>query len=177
MRALVSVSASPVGARLHWVHDDVLKDVLRDNGNVQDGNVQDGNVQGGNVQDGNVPRQARDMLANLACLENMQQELERQCSRITRATGARPWLRRCVSPLVLHDACTVVAGCLRGCSWFESHPCARCGSNTWGRSCTPPSWTSSGRLRRLCSDNLVTFCWMCLARGDSAGSGDRAAVT
>lgn len=72
-----------------------------------------------------------------------------------------------LAPVLLHDACTLYAGCAAdafggGGGWFSlGRPCGRCGANWWGLTCTPPR---HGSLDRDPLDRAVGFCWACTAR-------------
>lgn len=114
-----------------------------------------------------------------AVLERGQRALERETRRIQARTGCRPHFRRLVSPTVLHDASTLFAGYATSASWAESADaaCARCGTNAWGASCTPPRFSSrDGRLVRDALDHVVAFCWTCLARRDLTHTAPQYAV-
>ena len=115
-----------------------------------------------------VPLRARDMLHTLSFLRETQRTMEAAAARYEACTGARPHLRRCLLPVLLHDACTLCIGCLRGRSWFISSPCESCGRVEYGASCTPPAVSRRGRLVHRALDDVVAFCWHCLARAPIA---------
>lgn len=121
-----------------------------------------------------VMAETRMMLNPLTVLQGHQRAFEAHQARAVLATGRAPSLSRCVDPAVMHDACSLYTGCLTGLAtgepkaWFDDgEACGACGARAaWGMSCTPPRWTRDGRLARDHFDELVTFCWRCLARRD-----------
>lgn len=114
--------------------------------------------------------QLRPLLHSLDVLRLVQVELERRNEAVTRAHGIA--LKRVLSPVVLHDACTLYAGLMAGMmapwtpesAWFKrGRACAGCGHDDWGFTCTPPRL----QRRRLVRDALAEcapFCWTCLRR-------------
>lgn len=117
-----------------------------------------------------VMRRLRPLLSSLCMLRVLQRRYEAQCAAERRAMGgfARS-LRRCIDPVLLHDANTLYVGLMSSyfgnqeAAWFVSRPCSRCGSEARGLTCTPPFFSSaSHRLVRPCLDSLVSFCWTCL---------------
>lgn len=122
-----------------------------------------------------IMRRVRPMLHTLAIVSTVQRDMERQNRAQKSAMGSRGInLKLVVDPVIFHDACTLYMGCASGFygyygfgnhrgSWFAASKCA-CGHNSWGMSCTPPRITKNGSLVRDCYDDMVAFCWICLAR-------------
>lgn len=114
-------------------------------------------------------RRIRPMLNLLSPLRDAQRQHEARvrAGAVQHTRVLSKWLH----PVVLHDACTLYLGVSLTQfggpgSWFRYRPCA-CGADAWGLSCTPPRWCGRrGRLVRDHLDELVAFCWTCLARAD-----------
>lgn len=124
----------------------------------------------------------RQLLHALDILRILQRRLEAQRARDVRRMGFSRCHRKVFHPLVLHDACTLYAGCLAAAFFGEpaasalTDPC-ECGAVAWAATCTPPVITRGGRLMRDHVDECVAFCWACTRRRALAtgGGGVRAA--
>lgn len=97
----------------------------------------------------------------------------REAQKLFERAAPAGCLKKLVDPVAVHDACTLYIGFVRclflaaeEATCFMRHTaCSRCGSNSWGYSCTPPVWTA--RRRRLARDHLdklTWFCWWCFSR-------------
>lgn len=169
---------SRVGVRLHWLHPDVTTSALGDwsaGWAARWGWDEGATLQAVEAVSDRVARTRLPIvLRTMDDLADAQRDFEAWRAADAAAQGGRPrCLTALISPLALLDACTVQRCLLLAATgsvgeWDETclatdAPCARCGSVTWGTTCTPPRF-SGGGLRRDVLDDLVTFCWTCLAR-------------
>ena len=121
-------------------------------------------------------RRLRPLLHTLCVLRVLQRRFETASRREAAMLGggrARS-LKKVVDATVLHDASTLYMGVRNGDKcWVEARePCARCGTNAWGVSCTPPRLTPRGTLVRDELDEMQCFCWSCMSRRAPADMWD-----
>lgn len=109
-------------------------------------------------------------LHSVHVIDNVQKRLGAHRARERRMLGhsrSHAQLPALLQPCLL-DASVLyiglVGGLLGGGYWFRAARPCECGHNQWSPTCTPPRWSRSGGVTRDVLDDVVSFCWNCLAR-------------